>query len=77
MTGRLAVSRHQKPAVSYRMSVEQAAVILVETRGNAQAQRQAWREQQNARRARSRKRFSFWLRVESEIKKQPPHASVE
>lgn len=51
------------------MSVGQAAAILVATHGDAQAQRQAWQGQQNARRARSRKRFSFWLEVESEIKR--------
>ena len=68
MTG-LADSRNQKPAVSYRMSVQQAAAILIAGRGDVQARRHAWWEQQNARRARSRKRFSFWLGVESEIKK--------
>ena len=69
MTGALAGSRNPKPAVSNRISVEQAATILIAAHGNAQAQRQAWREQQNARRARSRRRFLFWVGVESEIKK--------
>jgi hypothetical protein len=69
MTGGLADSRNQKPVVSYRMSVEQAAAILIAAHSDVQAQRHAWLEQQNARRTRSRKRFSFWLGVESEIKK--------
>jgi hypothetical protein len=53
------------------MSGEAAAAILVATHGSVKAHRQALLEQQNARRARSRKRFSFWLGVESEIKKLP------
>jgi hypothetical protein len=51
------------------MNVEAAAAILVATHGSVKAHRQALLEQQNARRARSRKRFSFWLGVESEVKK--------
>jgi hypothetical protein len=45
------------------MECEAVAAILIAEHGDARALRQAQREQQNARRARSRKRFAFWTTV--------------
>jgi len=64
----LVVSRNTEPTVSYKMNEDLAASLLVEGLGHIQAHRRALREQQNARRARSRKRFAFWMSVASEIK---------
>jgi hypothetical protein len=63
----LVVSRNTEPRVSYKMNEDLAAALLVDAVGHIRAHRRALREQQNARRARSRKRFAFWMRVESEI----------
>ena len=46
---------------------EAVAAILIAEHGDARALRQAHREQQNARRARSRKRFAFWATVAAKI----------
>ena len=53
-------------AVSHYMDVDAVVSILLED-GNTKARGKALREQQNARRARSRKRFAFWVAVASEI----------
>jgi len=50
------------------MKVDLAAALLVDGLGHIQAHKHALREQQKARRARSRKRFAFWMSVASEIK---------
>jgi len=50
------------------MNEELAAALLVDALGHIQAYKHALREQQNGRRARSRKRFAFWMNVASEIK---------
>jgi hypothetical protein len=47
--------------------VSTAAKILREQYGEAEARKLALREQQSARRARSRKRFIFWAEVEKSI----------
>jgi len=49
------------------MDVDAVVSILLEEHGNTKARGKALREQQNARRARSRKRFAFWVAVASEI----------
>ena len=49
------------------MKCEAVAAILIAEHGNATALRQAQREQHNARRARSRKRFAFWVTVAAKI----------
>ena len=54
-------------AVSHYMDVDSVVSILLEEHGNTKARERALREQQNARRARSRKRFAFWVAVASEI----------
>ena len=54
-------------AVSHYMDVDAVVSILLEEHGNTKARGKALREQQNARRARSRKRFAFWVAVASEI----------
>ena len=54
-------------AVSHYMDVDAVVSILLEEHGNTKARERALREQQNARRARSRKRFAFWVAVASEI----------
>ena len=77
MAGDVAVSRNPKPAISRRMSAAAAAIILVGTHGNVKAHRQAQLEQQNARRARSRKRFAFWVAVASAIQVPDPQIHVQ
>ena len=54
-------------AVSHYMDVDAVVSILLEEHGNTKAHEKALREQQNARRARSRRRFAFWVAVASEI----------
>jgi hypothetical protein len=54
-------------AVSHHMELNAAVSILISEHGDDRAHRVALREQQNARRARSRKRFEFWITVASEI----------
>jgi len=43
--------------------VDAAVSILVSEHGETKAHSKALREQQNARRARSRKRYAFWVAV--------------
>jgi hypothetical protein len=54
-------------AVSHYMDVDAVVSLLLEEHGNTKARAKALREQQNARRARSRKRFAFWVAVASGI----------
>jgi hypothetical protein len=59
------------------MDVDAVVSILLEEHGNTKARERALREQQNARRARSRKRFAFWVAVASEIDaRQPAYSSM-
>jgi hypothetical protein len=53
--------------VSHFMKLDTAVSILISEHGDDKAHRVALREQQNARRSRSRKRFAFWIIVASEI----------
>ena len=53
-------------AVSHYLDVDAVVSILLED-GNTKARGKALREQQNARRVRSRRRFAFWVAVASEI----------
>jgi hypothetical protein len=53
--------------VSHFMRVDAVVSVLVSTHGEAAARSRALREQQNARRARSRRRYEFWGAVASEI----------
>ena len=61
------VTPNSKPRISYKMPVDLAATRLIGALGSTQSHKRAMQEQQNARRARSRKRFSFWVAVASEI----------
>jgi hypothetical protein len=51
---------------SHHMDMDIVVSILLAEHGE-KARGKALREQQNARRARSRKRFEFWVAVASEI----------
>jgi hypothetical protein len=63
----IVVTPNTKPRISYKMPVDLAAMRLIDAMGNPRSRKFALQEQQNARRARSRKRFSFWVAVASEI----------
>ena len=62
------VTQKSKTKISNDMSADLAAARLVDALGDIQARKFALQQQQNARRARSRRRFTFWSAVESEIK---------
>jgi hypothetical protein len=53
--------------VSPFMRVSTAAKILRDQHGEAEARKRALRELQSAKRARSRKRFGFWVAVVKSI----------
>jgi hypothetical protein len=56
--------------VSHRMKVDAAVSTLVSAQGDAKARRRAILEQHNARRARSRRRYEFWVAVAAGIDAQ-------
>ena len=63
-------------AASHYMSVDAAADLLVEAHGDAKAHKEAWLGQQRARRARSRKRFTFWSAVAAKIEERRANSSL-
>jgi len=56
--------------VSHFMAIDTVVSILISALGDIEAYQRALREQRNARRARSRKRYEFWLDVASSIQAQ-------
>ena len=56
--------------VAHYMKVDAAVLVLISEHSEMKAHQRALREQQNARRARSRKRSEFWVAVASRINAQ-------
>jgi len=60
----------QEWSVSHFMNIDKVAAILCEEHGDLYAQKLALAEVRRARRARSRKRFNFWMSVASQLADQ-------